>query len=266
MLSVIRNVSPIVNTPRIAFADTWCLMTTEQAERLKAAREKAGYKTAGAAAEQFGWTASAYRHHENGTRGFGLDVAKKYGRAFRVKPGWLLAMEGVNAEAPTDFLASSDLIVEGAVAAGVWREPTDSSSVRMRIDTPPPVQNVKRFGLVVEGHSMDLHYEPGTVLDCISIFTNGVEPATGDHVIVERTKPDGLRELTVKEFVERDGLFYLIPKSTRPDFKEMQIGRPDCDVIDGDEVKVIGFVVSSIPPRALGLLKRMGKVKATDGP
>lgn len=261
MLAVIRNVSCIVNTPRIGFADTFCPMSTVRSERLKAAREKAGFRSAGAAAEQFGWTASAYRHHENGTRGFGLDAAKKYGRAFKVKPGWLLAMEGVNDEAPVDFVASDWLAVEGAVAAGVWREPSDNSVTRVRIDVPPPVPNVKRFGLVVEGYSMDLHYEPGTVLDCISIFTNGVEPATGDHVIVERVKPDGLRELTVKEFAERDGIFYLTPKSSRPEFKEMMIGRPDRDVIDDDQVTVIGFVVSTIPPRALGLLRRMGKVQ-----
>lgn len=40
---------------------------------------------------------------------------------------------------------------------------------------------------------MTLHYAPGTILDCISIFANGVAPETGAHVIVKRTKPDGLR-------------------------------------------------------------------------
>jgi hypothetical protein len=108
---------------------------------------------------------------------------------------------------------------------------------------------------------MDMHYAPGTVLDCISIHTNGVDPIEGDHVIVERVKPDGLRELTVKEVSIRDGVFYLVPKSTRPEFKEMQIGSPDVDAMDGDEVRVIAFVVGNIPPRALALLRRLGKVK-----
>lgn len=130
----------------------------------------------------------------------------------------------------------------------------------MKIDVPPPVENAKRFGLTVEGRSMDLHYEPGTVLDCVSIFTNGVRPQKGDHVIVERVKPDGLRELTVKEFDEREDGFYLVPKSSWPEFKEIRIGRPDRDVIDGDRIEVIGFVVSAMSPRQIDLLRRMGKV------
>lgn len=109
---------------------------------------------------------------------------------------------------------------------------------------------------------MDLCYEPGTVLDCISIYTNGVEPLTGDHVIVERVKPDGLRELTVKEFAEREGKFYLVPRSSRSEFySEIEIGTPSIDAMDFDgEVRVIAFVVSAIPPRSLRLLERLGKV------
>lgn len=257
---LIRRVSTVVNTPCIAFLDTSPRMDSEQSKRLRRAREKAGYTSASSAAETFGWTASAYRHHENGTRAFGLDAARKYGRAFKVKPGWLLAMEGIDNSPPTDFISDQWLVVGGSVAAGVWREPSEAGEHRMKVDVPPPVANAKRFGMVVEGFSMDLHYEPGTVLDCISIFANGVEPRTGDHVIVQRTKPDGLRELTVKEYVERDGENYLVPKSTRPEFKEMRIGRPDRDADDDDKVEVIGFVVSAIPPRALNLLRRMGKV------
>lgn len=261
MLHVIRSVSHTVNTPRIVFGDTDWRMGTDRSLRLQDARKKAGYKSAQEAADAFGWTASAYRHHENGTRNFGPDAAKKYGRAFRVKPGWLLGIEGINGEAPSDFTAEEWLTVDGAVAAGVWREPTETVGSRMKLDVPPPVENARRFGLVVEGQSMDLHYEPGTVLDCISIFTNGVEPRDGDHVIVERVKPDGLRELTVKEFAVRAEEYYLLPKSTRSEFKEMKIGKPDRDVIDGEEVRVIGFVVSAIPPRAIDLLRRMGKVR-----
>ena len=110
---------------------------------------------------------------------------------------------------------------------------------------------------------MDLCYEPGTILDCVSIFTNGVEPENGDHVIVERIKPDGLRERTVKECAIRDGRFYLLPRSTRPEFQtEIVIGNPSIGAMDFDgEVRVIGFVVSAIPPRALRLLDRLGKVR-----
>lgn len=235
-------------------------MTDEKAIRLRHAREKAGYASAAEAARAFNWTISAFRHHENGTRNFGLDAARKYGRAFRVKPGWLLCMDGVDDAPPASVSTNEGLVVEGVVAAGVWREPSFRMSDKMVIDTPPPIPGMQRFGLVVEGNSMDLHYENGTVLDCVSIFTNGVPPQTGDHVIVERIKEDGLRELTVKEFVERDGEYHLRPKSSDPAHQEIPVGRPDHDYHGDGEVRVIGFVVSAIPPRSLSLMRRLGKI------
>jgi phage repressor protein C with HTH and peptisase S24 domain len=257
---VIRHVSDNVNTRCITIPATAIAVSQDRAERLRAAREKSGYKSAAEAARAFGWQEPAYRHHENGTRGFGLDAAKKYGRAFKVKAGWLLCMEGVDGDAPTDYVASDKLIVGGIVAAGIWREPFEST-VLLEIDTPPPVPNVRRLGYRLEGRSMDLVYESGSILDCISIYTNGVEPTNGDHVIVERTKPDGLREMTCKEFQVRDGENYLIPRSSSPEFKDMAIGKPDQDAFEDDEVRVIAFVVGVIPPRALALLERLGKVR-----
>jgi SOS-response transcriptional repressor LexA len=251
-----------VNTPRIeALAKARRMKNEMKADRLRQARIKAGYESAVDAADAFGWGVAGYRHHENGTRGYGPDAAKKYARAFRVKAGWLLGMDGVDDAPPTDYQTEEKLIVDGAVAAGVWREPSEYSD-RFEIDTPSPVKNAKRFGVTVEGYSMDLHYEPGTVLDCISIFANGVRPETGDHVIAERIKADGLREKTVKEFVERDGKFYIRPCSTKPEFQgEIEVGFPDVDHVGDDLAQVVGFVVSSIPPRALRLLERLGKVR-----
>lgn len=262
MPASIRSVSMQVNTPRI---DRLCkrpVMGNNRSERLREARQRAGYASATEAAEAFGWGVAGYRHHENGTRSFGLDAAKKYARAFRVKPGWLLGMDGVDGSAPSPNTPNSVLIVGGSVAAGVWREAKEVFDP-FEIDAPPSVPDCERFGLVVEGYSMDLCYEPGTVLDCISIYTNGVEPEAGDHVIVERIKPDGLRERTVKELTIKDGRYSLVPRSTRPEFSaEIEIGSPSLDALDTDgEIRVIGFVVSAIPPRALKLLDRLGKVR-----
>lgn len=252
----------VVNTHRIDTARITAAMSTPKADRLRAAREKAGYSSAQAAAENFGWGVAGYRHHENGTRNFGPDSAKKYGRAFRVKPGWLLGMEGIDDGPPADFKASEKLIVGASVAAGVWREEAADQEV-LEIDTPPPVPFAKRFGYTVQGRSMDLVYEPGTVLDCISIFTNGVQPQTGDHVIVQRCKPDGLRELTVKEYCMRDGRHFLVPRSSQPEFAtEIEIGAPDKEMHHQDEtVQVIAFVVASIAPRSLNLLDRLGRLR-----
>jgi SOS-response transcriptional repressor LexA len=260
----IRSVSQSVNTPGIATLCIAQIMAMTKAERLREARKKAGYSSAAEAAQRFSWNEPAYRHHENGTRNFGLDAARKYGRAFRVKPGWLLGLENVDSGPPEEKPDEERLVVNGSVAAGVWRESDHWNDERQfGIDgSQSPVPHAKRFGVVVEGRSMDLAYEPGTVLDCVSIFgDHAVIPQTGDHVIVERVRPDGLRELTVKEYLEEDGRYFLLPRSSRPEFQQrIEIGEPDHDYDGDDRVQVIAFVVGSYPPRALGLLRRMGLI------
>lgn len=234
------------------------------AERLRQARKEAGYDSAQAAAEAFGWNPAAYRHHENGTRRFGPDAAKKYGRAFKVRPGWLLGLERVEKALAANQADEDRLIVNGSVEAGAWRSSEHWNDERSFVieGMPSPIAGAERFGLVTVGNSMDEFYEPGTVLDCVSIFKGGVPPQSGDHVIVERVRPDGLRELTVKEYREEDGRYLLVPRSTRPGYHPIEYSGPDIDQPAGDEtVQVIGFVISAYPPRTLGLMRRMGLIK-----
>lgn len=61
----------------------------EVGKRLRAAREAAGFRSAASAAEHYGWTASTYASHENGSRGMKLPEIEKYARAFRVDPSQL---------------------------------------------------------------------------------------------------------------------------------------------------------------------------------
>lgn len=236
---------------------------------MREARLRAGFKSAAEAAQSFGWQESAYRHHENGTRNYGPDAARKYGRAFRVKPGWLLGLENINEMPATQANADDRLGVNGSVAAGVWRESESwNDERRFVINLPSPIPGAKRFGLVVEGRSMDRSYEPGTVLDCISIFDRGVHPKSGDHVIVERIRADGLRELTVKEYREKEGRFQLVPRSSRGEFKPLDYPGPDRpgekDPSTGELVQVIAFVVASYPPRVIELMERMGLIVEVD--
>jgi phage repressor protein C with HTH and peptisase S24 domain len=66
----------------------------DMAERLRAAREAAGYEKPVDAATAFGWKRSTYFAHENGQNGFKAAAAKKYAQAFRVSAAWLLTGEG----------------------------------------------------------------------------------------------------------------------------------------------------------------------------
>lgn len=89
----------------------------EMHERLRQAREKAGYRDASEAARAFGWTVPTYISHENGTRGLRPDVAKKYAKSFRVPSQWLLYGEGRNAQ---DAVSTTKRVVPlvGKVSAG----------------------------------------------------------------------------------------------------------------------------------------------------
>lgn len=59
-------------------------------ERLRQARKGAGFRTATAAVQQFGFRATKYRAHENGQNGFGAEDAKICAEAFGVRTAWLL--------------------------------------------------------------------------------------------------------------------------------------------------------------------------------
>lgn len=61
-----------------------------RAERLRQARQNAGFESAAEAARRHGWSVPTYSGHENGSRGFTADTAQDYARAFRVSPSWLL--------------------------------------------------------------------------------------------------------------------------------------------------------------------------------
>lgn len=61
----------------------------EQAARLHAARIAAGYATARAAAQRFGWTESRYVSHENAKRGINEAACREYASAFSVSEEWL---------------------------------------------------------------------------------------------------------------------------------------------------------------------------------
>lgn len=65
------------------------LMSTPN-QRLKDAREKAGFRNAADAANTKGWTYSTYAGHENGSRQIMPDAAEKYARAFGVSANYIL--------------------------------------------------------------------------------------------------------------------------------------------------------------------------------
>ncbi|WP_189379559.1 MULTISPECIES: S24 family peptidase [unclassified Mesorhizobium] len=66
---------------------------TTPADRLRMARQKAGYRSAMKAAEMLNVSAGTYGGHENGSRAFDAETVKKYASAFNVRPAWLMLGE-----------------------------------------------------------------------------------------------------------------------------------------------------------------------------
>lgn len=215
-------------------------------DRLKQARERAGYSSAKSAAEAMNVPPATYIQHENGTRGFPSSRAERYARFFRVTPEWLLYGKD---KADTVIALGPRLYVIGEVAAGVFREawkvpPDEWEAFTGRADVPSPVQ--KRFGLRVSGDSMNLLYPPGTVLECIEYDGMDLIP-NGKRVIAQRTRLDGSVEATVKELIRDDnGVEWLVPRSTNPMHQAIRGDQPTDPSIA--RVEIIGIVVSSIRP------------------
>jgi len=215
-------------------------------DRLKHARERAGYASAKGAAEAMGVATATYIQHENGIRGIPADRAQRYARFFRVTPEWLLY--GTSEGGP--FLAlGPQLYVKGEVAAGIWteaweRDPDEWESFTGRADIAVPVRD--RFGLRVVGESMNLLYPPGTILECVS-YRHDTPIANGKRVIVQRTRSDNTHETTVKEYLkDSDGVEWFIPRSTNPAFQApIRADLVDPDVV---QIEVIGIVIGSYRP------------------
>ncbi|RWR31338.1 XRE family transcriptional regulator [Sinirhodobacter populi] len=167
----------------------------EPHERLKLARERAGFSDATEAARRFGWTVPTYRAHENGNRNFTKDGARKYGRAFRVSPEWLLLGIGDDAKKPLPFV--------GYVGAGAEVFPIDDGGCLDEMD-PPPGIGPEAVAVGVRGDSMFPRYMPGDVLiydqqvylsqadgqECVVSLPDGRK-----YVKIVRAEPDGTATL-----------------------------------------------------------------------
>jgi len=142
------------------------------------------------------------------------------------------------------------LMVRGAVAAGVWREAVQWEEADWfpymggeHVSAPLD----RRFGLRVEGDSMNLVYPQGTILDCVSTIGSSETIRSGQRVIVVRTRVDGTHESTVKEYhVDQSGREWLLPRSSNPAFQApVEIGSRADGIV---ETAIIAVVKGSYIP------------------
>lgn len=224
---------------------------SDASDRLKQAREAAGYPTAAAAARAFGFHPQNTRDHEAGRRGIAPEQASAYARAYRTTPEWILfGKGGAPRGLPSDQASPSParmVPVVGTVRAGAWLEVIDDMPPEEWLPfADPQYDRAEVYALTVEGRSMDQEYRDGSRVFVVPAAHAGIRE--GDHVVVRRRRGGGV-ETTLKEVVvEKDGEVTLWPRSNDPQHQtpyRLGLAR---DADDGPEI--IGVVVGKYEKRA----------------
>ena len=162
----------------------------ERAERLKAARRRAGFKTAAAAAAHFNWNRNTYSPNENGNAPYSYRMAKEYGAAFDVSPQWLydgLGASDPDVPPPPPAARLSLVPVIGRVGADTEGRVLFASGQEAGDLVPlPPGGTDKAVALRIVGHSMRGVADEGGLI----YFEDQRTPPTPDmfgHVVVVET-------------------------------------------------------------------------------
>lgn len=222
---------------------------TTPAERLRQAREAAGYTTAKSAAEAMGVSVPTYIQHENGSRGLAPPRAERYGRFFRATPEWLLYGRGEGPgksggiKEPSVLTPISRFVpLLGVVQAGVWAEIPEQQPEpeEMLPILLPGFEGAQLYALRVRGSSMDKFYPDNSLVIVCPAVEIGVRD--GDHVVVRR-KRGMLVETTIKEIAQEKGGIALWPRSFDPNFQDPIRLQSVRDADEGPEV--IAVVVST---------------------
>ncbi len=176
----------------------------KRSARLRQARLKAGYETAAAAAEAFGWNRNTYASNENGNAPFSFRRSKEYAAAFNVRPEWLYdalgAMRDTGHDGLVPILGHVGANPDGVVLFATGHEPTDLAPI-------PPGGTTQARALRVVGHSMRGLADDGALI----YFEDQRTPPTAallGHVVVVEIDTD---EVLVKRLLRgsRAGLYDL---------------------------------------------------------
>jgi phage repressor protein C with HTH and peptisase S24 domain len=202
---------------------------SEASERLRLARE-AKFRTAGAAAEALGMSASSYRAHENGQNNFDFDQAVIYGKKFGVDPIFLLTgnTNSVGENHTNDRISESPnavirgrlegqgkmIPVYGRAVGGLDGEFEMNGSILYHVMAPPTLAEHKgAYAVQVSGDSMSPRYEDGEV--CFIDPTRRVKK--GDYVIVQiKTEDEGMLLAYVKKFCRHNAAELVLEQFNPP--------------------------------------------------
>ena len=134
----------------------------------------------------------------------------------------------------------SEVEVIGEIRAGHWMEAQEQEQFE-RYTIPVVAPGPSWFALKVIGPSMtEAGFADGSFAVCEPLSHRKPIAADEDYVAVERIRPDGLREVTLKQYmILDDGQVELWPRSKDPRY---QTPLPFDDGPHGTEVRIIGIV------------------------
>lgn len=150
---------------------------------------------------------------------------RKIAAALGVSFDWLIAKSSSRDISTPPDNAGWFIPIMGEVAAGAWLDPKVYDiplSKRLNAPFPPdpryPVE--AQFDLVVRGESLNLFARDGEMVRCVDCERAGLEPQTGDLVIVKRTRHGDDVETTAKRLYRRNGAAELRPESDDPRWQD----------------------------------------------
>lgn len=207
----------------LRYGSHYALCMNSPNQRLRKAREAAGFATAKDAATSMGVPVSTYIGHENGHRGFPAARAPQYARKFKVTEEWLLYGKGEpdhGEPIPEGAERVVQVPVLGEVPAGPVREAIrHSRGFVLAAASEAPKDS---YALKVSGESMNVHAPNGCT---IIINPNDKDLFPGRRYVV-RT-PDG--DATFKEYQE--GPARLVAVSSYDEFADILLGSEPIEVL-----------------------------------
>lgn len=190
-----------------------------QHERLRRAREAAGFETATDAAEAMGVKVPTYIHHENGRAGLSR-VGQKYARFFKVSYEWLMTgrgdMKPARAPEPTQAVTIG---IDGLVGAGARVEQVGETAASDPPDWAEIPTGEEVGALIVRGESQWPRFLDGEV---IIYDRRPVLPAAmvGRYAIVQTF--DGRRLLKILKRGSKEAHFTLASHNA-PDEEDVRL-------------------------------------------
>lgn len=120
------------------------------------------------------------------------------------------------------------LPIIGSIQAGAWLDTAmiDPSSEPEMLQVLPDKRfpRARQYVLLVVGNSMDIEYPDGSYVTCVDYADSGLSPREGMIVHIERHEAGGQRvEITLKQLHQSAGHWQLVPRSSDPKWKPIQL-------------------------------------------